>query len=163
MFKSKLYNTILVILFTFGVNAQEPKPPALMKGMGSYHYKITTSSQEAQKFFDQGLTFAYAFNHAEAERYFREASRLDPNCAMCYWGISLVLGPNINAAMDKEAVPPAYVALKKAQDLMKNVSAKEQDFIQALATRYGPSPVDDRTKFNEAYATCHARSCQKIS
>ncbi|MCI0446242.1 hypothetical protein L0152_23880 [bacterium] len=161
MFKSKLTSTIFVILLAFALNAQEPQPPALMKGMGSYHYKITTSSEEAQKFFDQGLTFAYAFNHAEAERYFREAARLDPHCAMCYWGISLVLGPNINAAMDKEAVPPAYVALKKAQDLMKNASAKEQDLIKALATRYGPSPVDDRTKFNEAYANAMREVAKK--
>ena len=80
---------------------------------------------------------------------------------MCYWGISLVLGPNINAAMDNEAVPPAYVALKKAQDLMKNASVKEQDFIKALATRYGPSPVEDRTKFNEAYANAMREVAKK--
>src|SRR6185436_6260464 len=116
MLKVNFGSTIFVILISIIINAEEPKPPVLMQGMGSYHYKITTSSQEAQKYFDQGFTFAYAFNHAEAERYFREAARLDPNCAMCYWGISLVLGPNINAAMDNEAVPPAYVALKKAQD-----------------------------------------------
>jgi len=131
---------------------KQPGPPVLMQGLGTYHHKITTSSEQTQKFFDQGLTLAYAFNHAEAERSFREAARLDPNCAMCYWGISLVLGPNINMQMDKESVPPAYVALNKAKELMKNASAKEQDYIKALATRYGPSPVQDRTKFNEAYA-----------
>jgi tetratricopeptide (TPR) repeat protein len=146
------YSTIIVILLALGAGAQEPGPAVLMQGMGSYHYKITTSSEQAQSFFDQGLTLAYAFNHAEAERSFREAARLDPNCTMCYWGISLVLGPNINMQMDKEAVPPAYVALKKAQELMKNASGKEQDYVKALATRYGPSAVEDRTKFNEAYA-----------
>lgn len=151
----KLFSTIFVILIvTAAMQADEkqPGPPILMQGMGTYHHKITTSSEQAQKFFDQGLTLAYAFNHAEAERSFREAARLDPNCAMCYWGISLVLGPNINMQMDKESVPPAYVALNKAKELMKNASAKEQDYITALATRYGPSPVQDRTKFNEAYA-----------
>lgn len=155
------YSTIFVILLALGVAAQEPGPPVLMQGMGSYHHKITTSSEQAQKFFDQGLTLAYAFNHAEAERSFREAARLDPNCAMCYWGISLVLGPNINMQMDKEAVPPAYVALNKAKELMKNASAKEQDYINALATRYGPSPVEDRTKFNEAYANAMREVAKK--
>jgi tetratricopeptide (TPR) repeat protein len=151
----KRFSTIFVILtIVMAIQAEEkqPGPAVLMEGMGTYHHKITTSSEQAQKFFDQGLTLAYAFNHAEAERSFREAARLDPNCAMCYWGISLVLGPNINMQMDKESVPPAYVALNKAKELMKNASAKEQDYITALATRYGPSAVQDRTKFNEAYA-----------
>jgi tetratricopeptide (TPR) repeat protein len=140
---------------------KQPGPAVLMPAMGTYHHKITTSSEQAQKFFDQGLTLAYAFNHAEAERSFREAARLDPNCAMCYWGVSLVLGPNINMQMDKEAVPPAYVALNKAKELMKNASQKEQDYINALATRYGPSPVEDRTKFNEAYANAMREVAKK--
>jgi tetratricopeptide (TPR) repeat protein len=160
MVKSILYSTIFVILAS-GLYGEEAKPAALMQGMGSYHHKITTISEQAQKFFDQGLTLAYAFNHAEAERSFREAARLDPNCTMCYWGISLVLGPNINMQMDKEAVPPAYVALKKAQDLMKNASEKEQDYVKALATRYGPSAVEDRTKFNEAYANAMREVAKK--
>jgi tetratricopeptide (TPR) repeat protein len=160
----KFVSTIFVILIVImAIHAEEkqPGPPVLMQGMGTYHHKITTSSEQAQKFFDQGLTLAYAFNHAEAERSFREAARLDPNCAMCYWGISLVLGPNINMQMDKESVPPAYVALNKAKELMKNASAKEQDYITALATRYGPSPVEDRTKFNEAYANAMREVAKK--
>lgn len=160
----KLFSTIFVILTmsaAMQADEKQPGPPILMQGMGTYHHKITTSSEQAQKFFDQGLTLAYAFNHAEAERSFREAARLDPNCAMCYWGISLVLGPNINMQMDKESVPPAYVALNKAKELMKNASAKEQDYITALATRYGPSPVQDRTKFNEAYANAMREVAKK--
>jgi tetratricopeptide (TPR) repeat protein len=160
----KLYSTIFVILtsaLVIQADEKQPGPAILMQGMGAYHHKITTSSEQAQKFFDQGLTLAYAFNHAEAERSFREAARLDPNCAMCYWGISLVLGPNINMQMDKESVPPAYVALNKAKELMKNASQKEQDYITALATRYGPSPVEDRTKFNEAYANAMREVAKK--
>lgn len=153
MHKMFLYNTIIIVLSTLGLYAAEDTGPAvLMEGLGSYHHKITTTSEQTQKFFDQGLTLAYAFNHAEAERSFREAARLDPNCTMCYWGIALVLGPNINMQMDKEAVPPAYVALKKALELMKNASAKEQAYVKALSTRYGPAPVEDRTQLNEAYA-----------
>jgi tetratricopeptide (TPR) repeat protein len=150
--KLPLYSTILVVLLPLAIYAQEPGPATLMPGLGSYSHKISSTNPQTQKFFDQGLTLSYAFNHAEAERSFREAARLDPNCAMCYWGIALVLGPNINMAMDSEAVPPAYIAIKKAISLMKYASQKEQDYIKTLATRYGAEPVEDRTPLNEAYA-----------
>ena len=82
----------------------------LLDGMGDLNHPVTTSNEMAQRFFNQGLVLSYGFNHKEAERSFREAARLDPNCAMAYWGIALVLGPNINAAMNDEAVQPAYEA-----------------------------------------------------
>lgn len=69
---------------------------ALMDGLGDHHYADTTSSEQAQKYFDQGLRLYYAFNHSESIRSFREAQRLDPSCAMCFWGESLTWGPNIN-------------------------------------------------------------------
>jgi hypothetical protein len=83
----------------------------LANDLGTLHYAITTSVPQAQLFFDQGLRLAYAFNHAEALRAFRKARTLDPNCAMCYWGEALVLGPNINAPMDGASVPAAFDAL----------------------------------------------------
>src|SRR5262249_50211759 len=73
--------------------------PPLWDGLGSVTYKISTSSAEAQAYFDQGLRLAYAFNHGEAQRAFRKAQKLDPSCAMCFWGEALVLGPNINLPM----------------------------------------------------------------
>jgi Tfp pilus assembly protein PilF len=66
--------------------------PVLLDGFGRHHQTITTTSREAQAYFDQGLRLVYAFNHVEAERAFREAVRLDPNCAMCYWGIAIAYG-----------------------------------------------------------------------
>ena len=84
----------------------------LLEGMGDHHHAITTDSAEAQTFFDQGLVLAYGFNHLEAERSFREAARLDPECAMCYWGIAFVRGPNINSMMDPENVPVAWEAMQ---------------------------------------------------
>jgi tetratricopeptide (TPR) repeat protein len=151
LIKAILYSTILIVLYG-SVESQEPGPATLIEGLGSHHHKITSSAPTAQKFFDQGLTLAYAFNHAEAERSFREAARLDPSCAMCYWGISLVQGPHINATMGSEAIPPAYIALKKALSLMKNTTDKEQAYIKALAARYSSSPVEDRKPLDEAYA-----------
>jgi len=80
--------------------------PPLWDGLGSLAYKITTASPAAQSYFDQGLRLTHAFNHEEAQRAFRKAQKLDPDCAMCFWGEALVLGPNINMPMVEEAVAP---------------------------------------------------------
>lgn len=106
----------------------------------------------AQRYFDQGLVLAWAFNHAEAVRSFREAARRDPDCAMCYWGEALVLGPNINAGMPEENVSPAYAALQKAQSRASNASEREQAYIHALTARYEEAPPDDRGPLDRAYA-----------
>src|SRR5262245_3660983 len=70
--------------------------------LGDHHHPVTTSSPEAQRYFDQGLRFVYAFNHDEAERSFRQAARLDPACPMAWWGVALSLGPNINLPIDPD-------------------------------------------------------------
>ena len=110
--------------------------PPLWSGLGNVSYKITTSNAEAQAYFDQGLRLAYAFNHAEAQRAFRKAQKLDPSCAMCFWGEALVLGPNINLPMQDDAVAPAFAAVEKARALASKASPREQALIAALATRY---------------------------
>jgi hypothetical protein len=74
-----------------------------LQNLGNHTFPVTTNSARAQLFINQGLMLAYGFNHAEAERSFREAARLDPNCAMAYWGMALVLGPNINMSMSPKA------------------------------------------------------------
>lgn len=124
----------------------------LLSGMGDHHHPITTDSEMAQRYFDQALALSYGFNHKEAERSFREVARLDSGCAMAYWGIALVLGPNINAAMDNTEVPNAFSAIQKALELAPNASEKEQAYIDALAKRYAPEPVADRKPLDEAYA-----------
>jgi len=80
--------------------------PPMWAGLGSITYKITTANERAQAYFDQGLRLAYAFNHGEAQRAFRMAQKLDPDCAMCFWGEALVLGPNINLPMQEDAIAP---------------------------------------------------------
>jgi hypothetical protein len=113
---------------------------------------LTTKSEQAQRYFDQGLTLAYGFNHQEAVRSFREATRLDPDCAMCYWGVAVALGPNINKPMADADVPVAWEALQQAKRLASKVTQKEQAYITALETRYSPQPVKDRQKLDLAYA-----------
>lgn len=123
----------------------------LRDNLGNYHYPISTTSDLAQQYFDQGLILAYAFNHAEAARAFKEASRLDPNCAMCYWGLAYVQGPNINAPMADEQVPEAWQAIQQAIALSNNASPKEQAYIKALAQRYSEQPMADRSSLDLAY------------
>lgn len=124
----------------------------LFKNLGNLHHPITTKSGLAQRYFDQGLTLTYAFNHKEAVRSFKAAASLDSKCAMCFWGIALALGPNINAPMFDEAVPDAYSAIQTAIQLSEGVSEKERDYINALDKRYVSIPVDDRSKLDLSYA-----------
>jgi hypothetical protein len=98
--------------------AQAPKmdeaPPPLYPDLGQLHFQISTTNPRAQAYFDQGLRLTFSFNHAEAIRAFRAAQRLDPQCAMCYWGEALALGPNINTNAE-DAVAPAHIAVIKAR------------------------------------------------
>ena len=124
----------------------------LQTDLGDHTYPISTTVPMAQRYFDQGLILSFGFNHAEAARSFREAARLDPKCAMCYWGEALVLGPNINAPMSESAVPQAYSAVQAALSLGESATEKENTLIQALATRYSKEVVKDRKPLDEAYA-----------
>jgi tetratricopeptide (TPR) repeat protein len=131
--------------------------PPLWDGLGSIAYNITTSSAETQRFFNQGLRLTYAFNHDEARRAFRKAQRLDPDCAMCFWGEALVLGPNINLPMQEDAVPLAYTAIQKAQALAAKASPRERALIAALSTRYVQDAKADRAPLDAAYAAAMGR------
>jgi len=128
------------------------RDPPLWDGLGSITYKINTPSAEAQTYFNQGLRLAYAFNHGEAQRAFRKAQKLDPSCAMCFWGESLVLGPNINLPMQEDAVAPAFAAAQRALALSATASPREQALIAALVTRYTQDPKADRAPLDAAYA-----------
>ena len=126
----------------------------LLEGLGNFTYPITTSGEDpkVQRFFDQGLMISFGFNHREAERSFREAARRDTSCAMCWWGVALVNGPNINASMEDDQVPVAWEALQKARNLTGRAGDLEQQYIDALTSRYVAEPVEDRSSLDEAYA-----------
>jgi tetratricopeptide (TPR) repeat protein len=115
------------------------------------HHKVTTSKPEAQKYFDQGLALTYGFNFDEAYRAYERASLLDPNCAMAYWGMALVLGPNINWPMDPTTEPKAYGHIQKALQLASGATPAEREYIQALATRYAATGSQDRSPRDSAY------------
>ena len=140
------------------MSAARPTPafadtePPIWAGLGSVTYKITTANERAQAYFDQGLRLAYAFNHGEAQRAFRVAQKLDPDCAMCFWGEALVLGPNINLPMQEDAIAPAFAAVQKAKALAAKAGPREQALIAALALRYSSDPKVARAPFDAAYA-----------
>lgn len=122
-----------------------------LQNVGKHTFPVTTRSEQAQRFINQGLNLTYGFNHAEAGRAFAEAARLDPNAAMAYWGQALVLGPNINAPMAPEEEPKALAQLRKALSLKSKVSQRERDYIDALALRFTGKP-QDRAAADQAYA-----------
>lgn len=130
----------------------------LFEGMGDHRHPITTGEPGAQRYFDQGMVLAFGFNHAESIRSFRAAQKLDPQCAMCYWGEALATGPNINvtsngkAVMSPEERRAAYSALQKALALREGATERERDYIEALAARYNGDPATPREPLDLAYA-----------
>jgi tetratricopeptide (TPR) repeat protein len=131
---------------------QAPELPPLYDDLGTLHSEITTSAPLAQQYFDQGLRLQYAFNYGAAIASFREAARLDPSCAMCYWGIAMSHGPNINASMDSASGTLAYEAIQEALAHAGAVSEREQALIRAMATRYAALPPSPRAFLDTAYA-----------
>lgn len=125
----------------------------LFEGLDVVDFPISTDNELVQKYVNQGLALAYGFNHAEAARSFYYASKLDPNCAMAYWGYAYVLGPNYNAGMEDDNYERAYEAIQKAITLSKNnTSPREIALINALSKRYVKEPVEDRKELDVAYS-----------
>lgn len=145
------------------VDAIPPPNPnmKLIAGMGSLHHPVSTSNAEAQRFFDQGLTYTYAFNHDGAYWSFQKAAELDPQLAMAYWGMALVLGPNLNKPDALEDEHKAYELIQKALKLAPNASPTEQRYIEALATRYINSSTPNYAQLNQAYATAMKQLSEK--
>ena len=116
----------------------------IFDGLGDFHRAAATSSPEAQRYFDQGMRLLWAFNHDESTRSFAHAAALDPDCALCWWGVALTVGPNYN--MPEMAAPRARIAweaLQRAEQAAAKASPVEQALIAALAKRYtGPEPLD---------------------
>ncbi|HZR79501.1 MAG TPA: hypothetical protein VFD92_00265 [Candidatus Binatia bacterium] len=129
----------------------DARPVPLFENLGQYHRAVTTKSPEAQRYFDQGLRLYYGFNLPEATRAFQEAARLDPDCAMAWWGVGLAAGPNYNSPIDPERNQRALGAVAKAKQA-NEASRLEREYVAALATRYSADPAADRQALDRAYA-----------
>jgi hypothetical protein len=135
----------------------EAGAPPLYQNLGSLHHSVTTQSDLAQQYFDQGFRLTYAFNHDEAIKSFKQALTRDSTCAMCYWGIAYALGPNINLPMDTSRVQPAWDAIYNAVRLSISVSPKERAYIDALSKRYSADPTANRASLDTAWARAIGR------
>jgi tetratricopeptide (TPR) repeat protein len=132
--------------------SQDTGPAPLLNGLGKLHHPITTANPMAQRYFDQGLTLVYAFNHDEAGRSFAYAAKLDPKCAMAYWGIALARGPNYNESeIDAGREKTAAEAIKKAEALSSGVSAAEKAYIHAMSLRFSINPKADQKTLGAKY------------
>lgn len=144
---------------------QDEAGPPLFEGMGTHGRRVGTSDRMAQRYFDQGLVWMYAFNHDEAIRSFKEAARRDPDLAMAWWGVALCNGPHINnPAMDEARSRAAWEALEKARALAGGAAAKERALIEALGSRYAdpdagklPLTFEERAPLDRAYAEAMKR------
>ena len=126
-------------------------PVTLVTGLGDLHHPVSTKNAEAQKFFDQGLRFIYAFNHDEAARSFQHAAELDPKLAMAYWGVAEAIGPNYNDPADPDRFKHAHEAVQKSVDLSEGASPSEKAYIEAMAKRFPADPNADLKKAAENY------------
>lgn len=146
-----MFYPAFAILLILG--AQTADQEILFPGTGSYTRSVVTHSEKAQKFFNQGLNFLYAFNHGEAKRSFRTAVKYDPKCAMAWWGLAMANGPHINNMTvmleeEKEAVD----ALQKALQYINDSPPVDQALIRATIVRFKYPPLKDRTPLNRAFA-----------
>src|SRR5919112_3726558 len=126
--------------------AKSAAPVVLEAGLGDIDHPVSTNNPEAQKFFNQGLAYVYAFNHEEAIRSFKQAAQLDPQLAMAYWGVALSMGSNYNVPADGPALIEAYANLQKAVALSPKASEHDRAYIDALSKRYSADIQADRRK-----------------
>ena len=123
----------------------------LVQGLGNLHHPVSTHNAAAQKFFDQGLRYLYAFNHDEAARSFQHAAELDPKLAIAHWGVAEAVGPNYNDPADPDRYKHAHEAVQAAVELSGEASASEKAYIAAMAKRFPADPGSDLRKAAEDY------------
>ena len=174
--KLKLLLPILFVVYSCSQNASidrndliEKAGAPLLNGLGSHSFTISSKVEGVQEYFNQGLIMAFAFNHAESIRSFKAAQKLDPNCAICFWGEALALGPNINVTSDGKAIMSpqdrldAFERTNKAIALIEFASPKEKDFILTLKSRYNGDVNSSRVPLDIAYAEAMEALSSKYS
>jgi len=155
MTRSRLVAVALLLLASSPLLAQADgsSPTVPLYELGAFSRAVTTSSPEAQRYFDQGLAFMYGFNHDEAIRSFRRAAELDPGCAMAHWGVAVANGPHINnPVLPADRGQAAWDALARAQAVAAGATPVEKALIVAQAARYASPPPEDRKHLDLAYA-----------
>ena len=160
----RVFALIGVVALTSGLSilgsAQQPvsvanqaiEQDSMFEGMGNHTRKISTNSESAQAYFNQALTWAFAFNHDEAIRSLMLAAQQDPECPMTWWGIAYCEGPNYNSPITPERSKAAFYAIENAKSRIENASEVERALIEALSKRYTFPAAEDRKPLDQAYA-----------
>jgi tetratricopeptide (TPR) repeat protein len=150
---AKLRSAVVVLSCLSGSGALAAPAPPLYDGLGAHARTVATTSPDAQRYFDQGLAFLFAFNHDEAIRSFTHAGALDPDCAMAWWGVAYANGPHINnPVVPEDRAKAAWEALTRARAVAEKARPVEQALIGALAARYALPQPEDRKPLDQAYA-----------
>ena len=122
-------------------------------GFSGYKRAVTIRSDEAQRWFDQGLQLLYGFNHDEAIRSFEQAASLDPSCAMAWWGVAYARGLHINnPEMSEEQSRLAWQAAQRAKTALDDESPVERALVEAIQRRYAWPVPADRGPLDQQYA-----------
>lgn len=152
----RLYSSglLLCTLIFAGCTQNETQPTVpLREDVAGFHRTVSTQNDLAQRYFDQGLTLYYGFNHDAAIESFNQAAALDSNCAMAYWGRAISAGPNINnPLMDSAAAMSAFEAVSRAAALADGCTEVERALIGALQARYAWPAPENRAGLDSAYA-----------
>ena len=136
--------------------------------LGTYSRKVSTSSNDAQRWFDRGLVWTYSYNHEQAIECFQKALEHDPDCAMAHWGVAYAAGPNYNFEwwmMDPttktDALGTAYDSTQAALTLVNSITPPERALIEALTARYPQrEPIDDQAPWNDDFAATMKKAYQ---
>ena len=142
---------------TMPIPDKDTRPVTLIPGLGNSNHTIRTTNPEAQKYFNQGLDWIFAFNHDEARRSFEKAAQLDPKASMPLWGVALAVGPNYNDVdIGNAREKQAFDAITKAKTLAADDPAIERDYIDALAARFSQDTNHDLHVQGQNYAKAMA-------
>ena len=146
----------IVLIFTVSAcatqKADSPENATSTGKPGDSFLAIQTDDSEVQRLFERGVVLTYGFNHQEAHNTYMRAAAQDSDCAMCYWGAALVLGPNINKPMDPADAPAAYRLAQQALEHSKEENPLHKSLIEALVQRYSLDPAMDRSTLDQGYA-----------
>lgn len=131
--------------------------PLYTEILGEYTWSVSTRSEEAQAYFDQGTRLMYAYTPTDARRSYEAARTIDPQCAMCWWGEAWSIGPYLNGGMRDQDAPAAYAAAQRAVELSERATPVERAMIEALAVRYRPEhPSTGRRGLDSAFVDAMA-------
>ena len=140
----------------------EKKPGGDAGKLSELHHPVTTTSEAAQRHFDNGVTLIWAFNHDEAVRSFEKALAADPNLAMAHWGIALAIGPNYNLDVDAAREKRAHEEIQKARSKAEHGATQvEKDYIATLSRRFSGAENPDLKKLAQDYAVAAGELARK--